>query len=269
MKCLERIQDNIDEEIQKHDILSHYKLMLFFLFRRFEESGEDRYVGEKYAKMRHYFAEGIIDLMKKYYSLNLKDKTMIDVGGSTGDFCAYMAKRVGLKCVNIDPDENVINRANFQPSMIGSGTDIKFPDNKFDFVISRGVIEHVPIEYHKKFLQECFRVMKPNGFGYLTSSPWYAPWAGHQLAPFHIFPIKTACFLTNLFFGKKYNYSSYADADLYYLSYRGFKKMCTDVGFEIIYREDPITRLNFLTCIPLLREVLVQHMAFVVRKSVG
>ena len=133
-------------------------------------------------------------------------------------------------------------------------------------LISRGVIEHVPLQGHGKFIQECFRILKPGGLGYLTSSPWFAPWAGHQLAPFHIFPVKIACFLTNIFFGKDYRYNSYAEAGLYYLSFRGFKKMLIDCGFKIVHVEDPISRLNFLTRIPILREMLVQHMAFVVKK---
>ena len=125
MKYFDKIQNNIDEEIQKNDILTHYKLLAFFLFRKFAISDNKKPV---------------------------------------------------------------------------HGADIKQLDNKFDFVISRGVIEHVPIDQHEKFISECFRIMKPNGIGYLTSSPWYAPWAGHQLAPFHIFPIKIAYLLTNLFF---------------------------------------------------------------------
>lgn len=210
MKFFDNIQNNIDEEIQKNDILTYYKLMAFFLFRKFAISDNKRpahgaeHEGEMYLKMRHYFAEGIIKLLKTYSDSDLTDKTLIDVGGATGDFCAYMTKRLKIKCLNSDLDIEKINDANFQPSVLGSGADIKQSDNKFDFVISCGVIEHVPIDQHEKFISECFRVMKPNGIGYLTSSPWYAPWARHQLSSFHIFPIKIAYLLTNLFFKKQY-----------------------------------------------------------------
>jgi ubiquinone/menaquinone biosynthesis C-methylase UbiE len=238
--------------------------MIYFLFNRFED--DNRFEGAKYAKMRHYFANRLIRLFKRFFRDDLSDATLLDVGGASGDFCHYFNEKAGMKCVNIDPDEQKIARASHSPSYVASGVNIPFDAHSFDFVISRGVIEHVPIGDHQKFINECYRVLKPGGIAYISSSPWLAPWAGHQLAPFHIFPIRIACFLTNFFFRKKYAYTSYAEADLYYLSFRGFKKMCEKAGFVIEYREDPVTKIDFLNYIPLVREVFVQHMAFLMRK---
>jgi ubiquinone/menaquinone biosynthesis C-methylase UbiE len=261
------IKENIDREIEKDGFLHHYKLMLFFLFNRYDNShGFDEAEGEMYVKMRYYFARNLIKLLNKFVKDGLRDKTCLDVGGATGDFCNYISGHTGARCVNIDTDKNKILRANFQPSALGDGCDLNFEDNSFDIVVTRGVIEHVPVERHTNFINECFRVLKPGGIGYLTSSSWFAPWAGHQLAPFHLFPIRIACFLANFFYRKHYSYNSYAEAGLYYLSFRKFKAMLLDSGFKIQHVEDPVTRLDFLAKIPLLREVLVQHMAFVVKK---
>lgn len=38
-----------------------------------------------------------------------------------------------------------------------------FPDNSFDFAFTEHVIEHMPYACGKSMLQECFRVLKPNG----------------------------------------------------------------------------------------------------------
>lgn len=261
------IQDRIDNEIEKDGVVNHYRLMLFFLFCRFD--GANRFEGKMYFKMRRYFARHLVNLLNGFMVSDWRGKMVLDVGGATGDFCDYISANTGARCVNLDPDADKISRTNFRPSIMGDALHLGIADKSFDVVLSRGVIEHCPRTGHRKFVQECFRVLKPGGMGYLTSSPWFAPWAGHQLAPFHYLPIKTACLLANLVYGTKYHYNSYAEADLYYLSFDGFRKMLREAGFEVKYVEDPLTRLDFLARIPIFRELLIQHMAFVVQRPLN
>jgi SAM-dependent methyltransferase len=48
-------------------------------------------------------------------------------------------------------------------------TDMRFPDDYFDFVLCSHVLEHVPDD--RKAMRELFRVLKPNGFAILQV-PW-------------------------------------------------------------------------------------------------
>lgn len=53
------------------------------------------------------------------------------------------------------------------------GQNLSFDDCSFDWVISLNVLEHVPNP--AKYLQECYRVMRPEGRGFFS---WYPLWSG-------------------------------------------------------------------------------------------
>ena len=61
------------------------------------------------------------------------------------------------------------------------GQNLSFDDGSFDLVISFNVLEHVPNP--AKYLQECYRVMRPGGRGFFN---WYPLWSGatgHHVHP--------------------------------------------------------------------------------------
>ena len=67
------------------------------------------------------------------------------------------------------------------PDVVGSATDIPFPENSFDTVVSTEVLEHVPDP--AKAIREMFRVVRPGGYVILTT-PMY--WPRHEV-PFDFF----------------------------------------------------------------------------------
>lgn len=102
-------------------------------------------------------------------NLNLFDGSILDVGAGNG----YMAHRVGerLKLKGKDPKGHLhacdMFPEKFQYSDITCDkfefeTSYPYDDNTFDLVYSIEVIEHLYHPYH--FLQETFRVLKPNGY---------------------------------------------------------------------------------------------------------
>lgn len=61
------------------------------------------------------------------------------------------------------------------------GQQLSFAPETFDVVISLNVLEHVPDP--SRYLQECWRVMRPGGYGFFS---WYPLWSGatgHHVHP--------------------------------------------------------------------------------------
>jgi ubiquinone/menaquinone biosynthesis C-methylase UbiE len=61
------------------------------------------------------------------------------------------------------------------------GTNLTFPENSFDLVISANVIEHVGDL--KKYVSECARILKPSGIAYLETAPVWSGPRGHHVHP--------------------------------------------------------------------------------------
>jgi hypothetical protein len=112
------------------------------------------------------------------------------------------------------------------------------------------------------------RVLKPGGFAYVVTQPWWNPNAGHHLKPFHVLPFPLAKFLRETLFGDKGRIRgrSYADEQLYPSTFRGMRGLIQASGLRYVSGIDTHLRLNFLTRIPLIREILVPAVGFVSRK---
>ena len=114
------------------NILKHYKKLLFFAFKRFK--------GNNYSLMRNYFAEILILDLKNY--LNLSNKKIIDVGGSTGEISKYIGEKFDCDIVNLEPHpEN-----NVWETVKGSANAIPYEDNYFDLVLFRNVFFKMKFE---------------------------------------------------------------------------------------------------------------------------
>ncbi|HSH19590.1 MAG TPA: class I SAM-dependent methyltransferase [Draconibacterium sp.] len=81
------------------------------------------------------------------------------------------------------------------------------PDKKYDVIIMRDVIEHIPNQ--EKFMTFAKIFLKPNGKFFLAFPPWQNPFGGHQqickskllgvLPWFHLFPTRIYKFILKAF----------------------------------------------------------------------
>ena len=111
------------------------------------------------------------------------------------------------------------------------------------------------------------RVTKCGGICYIMIPPWYNPHAGHGLKPFHMFGFETAKRLRKLFFRQTISVNSFKEAGLYPITFKRMREMILKSGFKILDTKDTHLRLHFLTKIPLLREVLVSSVSFILKKN--
>lgn len=103
---------------------------------------------------------------------NLKTKTVLDIGASTGIIDNYLSKYF-KKVTGTDIDKVAISFAkkNFKKKnlvfKVEDAMKLSFKENSFDVVICTHVYEHVPNS--QKLFNEINRVLKPGGICYLAA----------------------------------------------------------------------------------------------------
>ena len=210
--------------------------------------------------MREYFTQILIMEVEDF--MLLWNKKVLDVGGAKGEFCKVISEKRKCDAINLDPYPG---KYIWPKTKIGFADSMPFDDNEFDLVICRGVLEHIPKEKQQQSMNEIHRVTKTGGICYIVIPPWYNPHAGHQLKPFHILPFKVAKFLRQLIFRNKINANSFEEATLYPITFKKMLKMISTSGFKVISTKDTHFRLHFLTKIPVIREIAVPSVAFILR----
>lgn len=242
-----------DEILMQNSILNHLAKLWYFNFHRYED--------DNYRRMREYFAEVLIDDVEKF--VLLKDKRVLDVGGANGEYCLILNQKRNCDAINLDPNpQDPI----WHNTIIGFSDRIPFPDESFDLVICRGVLEHVPIDRLSASLTEMYRVTKKGGFCYIVIPPWFNAHAGHGLKPFHIFGFRATKFLYKFIARKQISGNSFEDHGLYKVTFSKMSRLLHETAYRLLATQDMHFRMHFLTKIPLLREILVPAVAFMLKK---
>jgi ubiquinone/menaquinone biosynthesis C-methylase UbiE len=151
-----------------------------------------------------------------------------------------------------------------------------FGANSFDLILSASLIEH--ISKPMLLLEELYRILKPDGYIYLSFPPFYSITGGHSYAPFHYLGEKTAVLLSKIrkrvfkkkIFGKVESlgesYSSaYDNWGLYRITIKEAKRLIRSSGFMVIDQSTKWLPFNFSN-IPLIGEVLTWHVQFLLKK---
>ncbi|MGH3432376.1 MAG: class I SAM-dependent methyltransferase [Thermocrispum sp.] len=115
---------------------------------------------------------------------DLAGVTVLDVGGGPGYF-ADAFRAAGAHYVGLDPDVGELSaRGTPEPGMLrASGTALPVRSGTVDVTYSSNVLEHVADPW--LMLAEMLRVTRSGGTVFMSFTPWYAPWGGHETAPWH------------------------------------------------------------------------------------
>jgi SAM-dependent methyltransferase len=114
----------------------------------------------------------------------LAGRTVLDVGGGPGYF-AEAFHAAGARYVGLEPDAGELAaRGHVTPGMIrASGMALPIATATVDVCYSSNVLEHVPVA--ERMLDEMVRVTRPGGTVFVSFTPWWSPWGGHETAPWH------------------------------------------------------------------------------------
>jgi SAM-dependent methyltransferase len=120
--------------------------------------------------------------ISEYVPLN--GRTILDVGGGPGYF-ADAFRAAGTHYLGVDPDVGELSaRGELTPGMVrASGTELPVRTGSVDICYSSNVLEHVADP--ARMLTEMVRVTRPGGTVFVSFTPWFSPWGGHETAPWH------------------------------------------------------------------------------------
>ena len=111
----------------------------------------------------------------------LRDAVVIDVGGGPGYFARAFAGQ-GARYVGIELDVPTDLPADAH-ALVASAMTLPLRSESVDVAYSSNVIEHLREPW--RMAEEMVRVTRPGGLIYLSFTPWYSPWGGHETAPWH------------------------------------------------------------------------------------
>jgi SAM-dependent methyltransferase len=110
--------------------------------------------------------------------------TVLDVGGGPGYF-ADAFRGAGATYVGLEPDAGeLVARGEPAPGTLrASGEALPVRSAAVDVCYSSNVLEHV--RHPWTMGAEMVRVTRPGGTVFLSFTPWWSPWGGHETAPWH------------------------------------------------------------------------------------
>jgi SAM-dependent methyltransferase len=114
--------------------------------------------------------------------LDLAGRTVLDVGGGPGYF-GRAFHDAGARYVGLELDAPTDMPVEVS-AIRGSGERIPVRTASVDVAYSSNVVEHVRRPW--AMADELVRVTAPGGIVYLSFTPWFSPWGGHETAPWHL-----------------------------------------------------------------------------------
>jgi SAM-dependent methyltransferase len=115
----------------------------------------------------------------------VQDRQILDLGCGPGWYSKAM-EQAGAKVVGLDLGAADVHKAgeNGVAAMVGDGMNLPFADATFDGVFCSNLLEHVPDPM--AVVDEIARVCKPGAWAWISWTPWYSPWGGHEIVPLHL-----------------------------------------------------------------------------------
>ncbi|MTI71512.1 MAG: class I SAM-dependent methyltransferase [Firmicutes bacterium] len=124
-------------------------------------------------------------------SVNIKEmfynKEVLDIGCGAAGKTLYYASNNAKKVYGVDVVDGYKKEANKLAEDLGleerfeflleDAKEMSFDDNSFDVIIINDAMEHV--DFPKEVLDECYRVLKPEGKIFLNFPPYYHPFGAH------------------------------------------------------------------------------------------
>ena len=131
----------------------------------------DTYYKENEVEKMPWFEENLdLDIKEEIELKEIKQGNFLDLGTGPGTQAAQLAK-IGFNVTGSDLSQSAVDRAKklySNPSYVADDIlNSKFPDNKFDFILDRGVFHVFEPKQRPVYLTQIKRILKENGILFL------------------------------------------------------------------------------------------------------
>jgi SAM-dependent methyltransferase len=217
---------------------------------------------QQYQNARDY----VIPFISNY--LDVSDISVLDIGCAGGGVLRAFSE-IGCQCVGVDLNPD---RITFAKELVAKGAwengasfvvgDIHDPDiggewqGKFDLVVLKDVIEHVPEK--ERLMDRIQSFLRPGGMVFFGFPPWRMPYGGHQqiaqstlgkLPYYHLLPRKAFVSILKFLGESEAAQKELGELRDTRLSIAGIERLARDTDFGIVARThylfNPIYRFKF------------------------
>jgi SAM-dependent methyltransferase len=195
--------------------------------------------------------------------VELSGRTVLDVGGGPGYFARCFAD-AGATYIGVEVDEPTDAPAEAY-AVRGSGTALPFRTGSLDVTYCSNVLEHVRDGW--QLADELVRVTRRGGTIFLSFTPWFGFWGGHETAPWHYLGGRRAADR----YGRKHGRRPKNDFGTSLFAYRvdsalRWARQHADADLVVAFPRYHPHWAWWLVRIPMLREVATWNLALVLRK---
>lgn len=206
---------------------------------------------------------------------SLQGRRVLDLGCGVGGYSAALHQR-GARVVALDLHSTFLLLRGIAEAVQADALRLPLRSASVEGVFCASLIEHVPDPL--TLLQEIQRVVRPDGWIYLSFPPFYSPVGGHQFAPFHYLGERLAVSIlrrrrwwgSSTWVPSRFQTApasfaeAFGDYGLYPLTIRRARRLIQEAGLEIAWQGTRFLPLD-LSRLPLLGELLTWHVEFVLR----
>lgn len=195
----------------------------------------------------------------------LSGQVIADLGCGPG-FYSRALRAAGADVIPVDNSFDELSLAGEPPEgfLLADATDLPLSTGSVDGVFCSNLLEHCPDT--PGVLREISRILRPDGWGYVSWTNWYSPWGGHDMSPYHFLGPRFGPALYERRHGppRKNRFN-----DGLWPVHIGptLKLLRADPELEIVSVEPRYwPRLSFIMKLPALREVLAWNCLIYLRK---
>ncbi len=220
------------------------------------------------------------------YVPDLASKQILDLGSGRGAFLIEAARR-GAQATGLEPYNVYVEKTLADAALAGVSIKVEqgvaealpFPNGTFDFINISEVIEH--IENPDRMLEEIHRVLKPDGWAYISVPNRF----GLKDQHFHLYFVNwLPRSVSDLFigiFGTHKDYEAKGSgrqrlADMHYYTFARVHALISEHGFDVsdirlkrIARMPLLKRIAAQAVYPLARALYLDSFHFLLQKRPG
>lgn len=259
-------------------------------------SNKELYFNIQYKTSKEY----IIPFIENNVEID-RDLKILEIGCAEAGVLKAFTER-GNKCLGIELSPSRVELAkSFMPDEVEAGlisffakdiydVDIeKDLEHKFDIILLKDVIEHIPNQ--EKFINRLSDFLTETGKVFFGFPPWQMPFGGHQqvcrskflmyLPYFHLLPMPVYTRILKLFGERESTIKGLVEIKETGISIERFERILNKEDFKILQRQvfflNPIytykfglrvrNQLSFISAIPILRNFLSTCVYYLVEKK--